>query len=227
MRTRQIKTFIDNDNIERREMVWFNSYGKEILYEAKSYELTQEQLDEFNTEKELVFDFNEIHENQSFNIEYKSNVDFQVITNYYTIVCPAGENKRSFTLQENETLDSFNIVTNSTEEVTYLESFKLNAEEYGIAKKANNFSEKQSSVRDALIQKLSTFQRELWYAYSFGLPLFEKYRTKLLLDSFIIQTVNQQDDVISVENFNSYIENKTYKCNMIIQSTFGEIEINL
>ena len=94
------------------------------------------------------------------------------------------------------------------------------------AEKAS-YGTRQRGVADSLTQRLSIIRGELWYSISYGLPLFDKNRSKLEFDSFILQTIDSHPDVKSVISFESSIIGTTYKCNVKIQSKYGEIEINL
>ena len=91
----------------------------------------------------------------------------------------------------------------------------------------DNFSDKQQSVVDSLTQRLSVLKKELWYDYNYGMPLLEKQKSKLSLDSFIGTTILSHPDVRSIISFNSKVVNKKYMCDIKILSTFGEININL
>lgn len=93
--------------------------------------------------------------------------------------------------------------------------------------KHTNFSEKQQSVVDGLTQRLSIVKGELWYAMSYGLPLFDRNRSKVEFDSFILKTITSHPDVDSVISFVSQVLNAHYTCNVKIQSKYGPIDINL
>ena len=91
----------------------------------------------------------------------------------------------------------------------------------------NSFSEQQQSVIDGLTQRLSIIKSELWYAVSYGIPLFEKNRSKVEFDSWVLKTINAHPDVNSILSFSSYVNNKQYHCEVQILSTYGQIDINL
>lgn len=95
------------------------------------------------------------------------------------------------------------------------------------SKLADNFSEKQQSVIDGLTQRLSIIKSELWYAVNYGMPIFEKNRSKVEFDAWILKTINSHPDVNSILSFSSYVENKQYHCKVQILSTYGQIDINL
>lgn len=91
----------------------------------------------------------------------------------------------------------------------------------------SSFSEKQQSVVDSLTQRLSIIRGELWYAMSYGLPLFDRNRSKVEFDSFILSTITQHPDVDSIISFVSQVLNAKYTCQVKIQSKYGLIDINL
>lgn len=90
-----------------------------------------------------------------------------------------------------------------------------------------SFSEKQQSVVDSLTQRLSVIRGELWYAMSYGLPLFDRNRSKVEFDSFILSTISQHPDVDSIISFSSQVVNAKYTCEVKIQSKYGPIDITL
>lgn len=90
-----------------------------------------------------------------------------------------------------------------------------------------NFDDGNKAITDSLIQKLSVIKNELWYNMNFGLPLCEKIKSKLEIDSKIIDVILSTTDVIGIEYFLSQIINKTYECSVTINTTFGNINLNI
>ena len=69
---------------------------------------------------------------------------------------------------------------------------------------------------------------ELWYNIKQGIPLFDKQRSKGIIDSYVIQTVLKHEEVLSIVEFNSYvINNHQYKCSLKCSTMYGEININI
>lgn len=92
---------------------------------------------------------------------------------------------------------------------------------------AENFVQGQQSVVAGLKQRLSVLKGELWYKANFGLPLFDKVKTKALIDAFISSTILSHPDVQEIISFSSTVENKKYLCDVQISTTFGQIHFSM
>lgn len=92
---------------------------------------------------------------------------------------------------------------------------------------ANNFSEKQQHVADSLRQKLSIFKGELWYNVKFGIPLFDKIKSKAIIDANVLDVITSQADVKEVLSFTSQVLNRKYTCKAEILTVFGQISISV
>ena len=93
--------------------------------------------------------------------------------------------------------------------------------------KKNSFSNQQQAVVDSLTQRLSVIKSELWYRVSYGLPLYEKTKSKPLMDSSVLEIVKSHQDVVNVLSFSSQIVNKKYTCKLEIQSIYGNISLSI
>lgn len=93
--------------------------------------------------------------------------------------------------------------------------------------KHDNFSTNQQSVADNLTQRLSIIKNELWYNISYGLPIFDKTRSKTAFDSFVLTVVNQHPDVNNIVSFKSEVINHKYSCYIEIMSIYGQVNIKL
>lgn len=93
--------------------------------------------------------------------------------------------------------------------------------------KHDNYADKQQGVADSLTQRLSVIKSELWYNVYYGLPLLDKLQTKFPLDAFVTKTVQEHPDVVSIKSFTSKVVDHRYTCAMIIQSKYGEIQLNI
>lgn len=93
--------------------------------------------------------------------------------------------------------------------------------------KHDNFSSKQQAVVDSLTQRLSVLKGELWYSINEGLPLLDKTKSKLSLDSALGSIILKHPDVTNIVEFNSKIVNRKYHADVKILSVYGEISINL
>ncbi len=98
---------------------------------------------------------------------------------------------------------------------------------FAAGNKHDNYSDNQEAVADSLTQRLSVIQKELWYATSYGLPLFEKTRSKATVDATVADIIMQHPDVVSILSFSSEVVNHKYSCSVSIQSTFGVVDVNL
>lgn len=86
----------------------------------------------------------------------------------------------------------------------------------------------KEGIAYSLTQRLSVIKGELWYNIKQGIPLFDKQRSKGIIDSYVIQTVLKHDEVLSIVEFNSYvINNHQYKCSLKCSTMYGEININI
>lgn len=102
-----------------------------------------------------------------------------------------------------------------------------NAKFYNKDNKHDNFSENKEAIADLLNQELSVLKNELWYNYNFGLPIFEKQKSKITIDSSIISIVQSHKEVTNINYFKSFIQDKKYFCDMIINTIYGDINITL
>ena len=124
-------------------------------------------------------------------------------------------------------LKKFNNVNN----VVWFGSYGINGD--GTAKFYNednihdNFGDKQEAVSDSLTQHLSIIEQELWYATNYGLPLLEKLNSKVEIDAAIAEIVLANPDVLFIKEFSSEKEGHNYSANMVVQSTFGDITLNI
>lgn len=93
--------------------------------------------------------------------------------------------------------------------------------------KHDNYGDKQQGVADDLVQRLSIIQNELWYAFEYGLPLFEKVTKAIEIDMEVMDIVLSHENVVSIIDFNSWIDKHTYHATMKVESTFGLIEVEV
>lgn len=89
----------------------------------------------------------------------------------------------------------------------------------------DNYATEQQGVADSLTQRLSVLKNELWYQMNYGLPLFEKYRSKGTMDAYIVSTVLSHPDVRSFASFSSTLERNSYSCNFVVNTTYGEVSV--
>lgn len=99
---------------------------------------------------------------------------------------------------------------------------------YNENNKHDNYSVSQEGVVDSLIQRLNVIKGELWYNVSVGIPLFEKSKKVGIMDSYIITTILDHPDVISILEFKSEIlNNHIYNCYFKVATIYGDLDVNL
>ena len=108
---------------------------------------------------------------------------------------------------------------------SYGKNLNGTAKFYNTNNKHDNFSEEKEAVKDSLTQRLSILEGELWYDIYFGLPLLNKVRSKIELDSAIINIVMDHQNVKSIEEFESSFINNQYNAKLNILTNFGELLI--
>lgn len=103
----------------------------------------------------------------------------------------------------------------------------LGLDEQGNKLSTENFSTGSQHVVDGLIQRLSVFKGELWYKTTYGLPLFEKIKSKAIIDATVLDIVESQSDVKSIISFESSVVNRQYSCKIKISTIFGDAIISI
>ena len=93
--------------------------------------------------------------------------------------------------------------------------------------KADNFVDKQTAVASSLTQRLSIIRTELWYNMSYGLPLFEKVKSKVFMDSAVTDIIMSHPDVLRIEKFESHIKSRKYTCKSQIVSKYGNLTFEI
>lgn len=98
--------------------------------------------------------------------------------------------------------------------------------EDGKAKKADNFVENEKAVAQSLKQKLSVIQGELWYHINYGLPLYNKVKSKGVLDAVILGILEDHPSVKKIVSFESSIVNHKYNFKFVANTIYNK-EITL
>lgn len=210
-----------NDVTKEHTVVWFGSYGLNILAPYQKIKLTTNETIIQNTCKRQQYNltFNNINNTTIKLYDINNNV----IDSYTTT-----------------RIGQHNLISSLDEELSKIEinaedyegDIVLILEQYGTAKlfdnvQHNNFSKEQQSVADSLNQSLSVIKNELWYNYNFGVPIESQNKTKLNIDIFIIDIINSNSDVKNIIEFNSIVDKGHYHCNMVIDSVFGKVELTI
>lgn len=93
--------------------------------------------------------------------------------------------------------------------------------------KHDNFASENQMIHDSLIQRLSVIQHELWYDYQYGMPLVEDDVSKLTIDNFVLQTVQEHEGVTDITSFSSYLDKHNYHCEIKFDTIFGSNNISI
>lgn len=93
--------------------------------------------------------------------------------------------------------------------------------------KHDNFSSENAMVRDSLIQRLSVIQHELWYNYRYGMPLVDDDTTKVTIDTFVMKTIQEHQDVLEITSFSSNLNKHDYHCDVQFTTKFGNTSLSL
>lgn len=209
-----------NDVTKEHTIVWFGSYGLNIVAPYQEIQLTNNETEITNTCKRQEYNliFNNIN-NTTIKLYDANN---NVIDSYTT--SRIGQHNLIGTLDKE--LSKIEINVEDYDNITLI----LN--EYGTAKlydniQHNNFSKEQQAVSDSLNQSLSVIKNELWYNYNFGIPIESQNKTKLNIDIFIINTINSNSDIKNIIEFNSIVEKGHYSCNMIVDTVFGKVALTI
>ena len=88
---------------------------------------------------------------------------------------------------------------------------------------ADSFVYQQDAIVSDLTQKLSILKSELWYKVNYGLPIFEKVKSKSVIDANLLSIISSHPKVISISKFESQVINREYKCKVTIVSEYGQI----
>lgn len=90
-----------------------------------------------------------------------------------------------------------------------------------------SIAEDADAVRASLTQKLSTIKGEIIYNIQFGLPLYDKVKSKVFIDSQVLSIVQGTTGVMEVTSFSSAVVNHKYRCSMQIHTQYGDLSITV
>lgn len=93
--------------------------------------------------------------------------------------------------------------------------------------KHDNFSSGIDMVKDSLIQRLSVIRHELWYNYQYGMPLVDNDTAQVTIDSFVMKTIQEHQDVLAIKSFSSKVVGHRYTCDVRFTTKFGETSISI
>lgn len=98
---------------------------------------------------------------------------------------------------------------------------------YNSNDKHDNFASGNTWVKDSLVQRLSVIKHELWYNYQYGMPLVDDGTARVTIDAFVMETIQNHEDVLEITSFSSRIEGHEYHCDVGFTTTFGDDTISL
>lgn len=98
---------------------------------------------------------------------------------------------------------------------------------FNSANKQDNFASDVEFIENALTQKLSVIRKELWYDYQYGMPLTEKNSTKVMIDAFVMETVQSHEGVLDILEFTSRVIKNDYFCDILFNTEYGSVRISL
>lgn len=95
---------------------------------------------------------------------------------------------------------------------------------YDIKDNKNSYATGKDAICQSVMQRLSLIQGELFHFMNLGLPSY-KVVNKSIVDSYVIKTCLEVKEVINIKDFNSVVENNNYKCSIVLNTNYGEVEI--
>ena len=91
----------------------------------------------------------------------------------------------------------------------------------------SSFASGEEGVAQSLTQRLSIIRGELWYNILYGIPLFDKMKTKIEADIAVASMIEMHPDVKNIDDFTSQIINRRYSCNVTINTKEGTLNIQI
>lgn len=117
------------------------------------------------------------------------------------------------------------------QDVVYFGSYGKNedgtAKFYNENNKNDNYSNDAQGIVESLCQKLSVIKNELWFKTDYGLPLFEKYKSKTTMDAYIAATILKTKNVIEITEFSSKLEKNHYSCTFKVLTKYGNVSLEI
>lgn len=90
-----------------------------------------------------------------------------------------------------------------------------------------NYAYTSEGVANSLVERLSVLKHELWYDYNNGMPIVDKTKSKAIIDAYVIQTILEHPDVLSIEGFESRKEQHSYTCYFVVNTIYGQVELGI
>lgn len=252
MKCREIKNYYDDLGNKKSKIVWFGSYGKNILAKKRNINLLDPfPISWYYYEEKYVCEDTPmgqickvITETKFLTIKGQTYYLNFTNKNFPTTINILGINGNIIDSFTANSIGTYKLKGTLSEPIYSIELTQEDFEEaniilneYSLSKKNTkttndkeitySFVDEKEGVLSSLIERLSVLEGELWYKASYGQPITSITKSKIAMDSFIIKVINSHPDVESIDFFNSYIENKKYYCDIIIQTKYGNIEIKM
>lgn len=219
---------------DNHTVVWFNSYGTNIIYPQQGIGLEDVASGTIITPSELTGNGQRIkiqgtlvgYSNYTITLTFPSTTI--TITgrgskvNGYLVLPDRLESMEFDNAYNTLNITFFKYALSKKYKTPDLEDAK---DPYYAKKVYLSYDEGLKSTEDSLIQRLSILKGELWYDINSGLPLLEKVKSKHLIDTTILSIVTNHPDVVRIINFRSTIEKHDYHCTIDVQSKYGTLNI--
>lgn len=104
--------------------------------------------------------------------------------------------------------------------------------DYSFGRGLQNFTYGQYAVKQAIQTRLKLLQGEWWENTKLGLPLFQKIlgqrgteENLKLADIEIKKIINDTQDVIGIESYDSRFENRELLFRAVVNTKYGQIDV--
>lgn len=94
-------------------------------------------------------------------------------------------------------------------------------------RKLDNYAEGRDAVICSLMQRLSVIKNELWYAYSYGIPLIDNVKSKAIMDTSVADIILKTEGVLNIDAFESEQVGHDYSCYFIATTKYGKVELGI
>lgn len=89
----------------------------------------------------------------------------------------------------------------------------------------NSYADGLEGISQSLNQRLSLIQGELYHFMNSGFPLIDKSCNKQMCDAYLINTILNHRDVISIKELTSQIVNHNYNATIKVLTKYGDLTL--
>lgn len=93
-------------------------------------------------------------------------------------------------------------------------------------KRQNSYADGLDGVSQSLNQRLSLIQGELYHFMNSGYPLLNNSCDKQMCDAYLINTILNHRDVISIKEMTSKVVNHNYIATIKVLTKYGDLTLN-